>query len=190
MKTTLQSYVWATLVAVALATVALGALADVPHCRAMLAKLPVAHVDRDEPADERAARLDVIEDALEGMSRREQALVLATWFGESKLAKYVRDDCSWRPEGSVGHCDHGTSKSYGQLKIEVCPELWDEPSGSDAAVRAAAKCTVRQLRYGMRRCNGDVRGAIEVYAGQSCSFTRKSIEEKLRWFEKLNAEVR
>ncbi len=129
-----------------------------------LSKLPTAHVDRDESPESIARRRAVLADAVRGYSVRERALLLAVGFGESRFAEYVLHDCNWRPPRSVGNCDKGKARSYWQLHQATCPVLWTLPSGSDAAVHAAAECAIRQLRYGMARCK-TIEGALAVYAG-------------------------
>ncbi len=154
---------------------------------ALVQRLPVAWVDRDEPKHERLARMKVVADAFRPFSMRERAAGLSVWYGESKLAKHVRDDCSWRPEGSAGNCDHGKAKGYGQHHRASCPKLWTLPSGSDEAVHESARCTVRLLRFGHARC-GSVAGAMAVFGGLPCDATTPNIQSKLGWYRRLGGQ--
>lgn len=153
---------------------------DSPMC-----KFPVAWVDRDEPAAERERRLAVIWDAVRAFPDQERRAVLALGYGESKWAKYVRDDCSWKPKDAAGTCDTGSSKSYWQTQRVVCPRLWELPVGSDEAVRVAAQCAREHWVWALGRCHGNVEQSFSAYAGRRCDQTTPSTREKLDWFRRL-----
>lgn len=162
------------------------ALASALTPESQLGRLPTAYVDRDESPESLAHRRAVIADAGRKHSARERALLFAVGFGESRFAEYVLHDCRWRPPRSVGNCDRGKARSYWQLHQATCPVLWELPSGSDQAVHVAAECAIRQLRFGMQRC-GTIEGALAVYGGMSCGFTRPSLVEKAQWARRLGA---
>lgn len=155
-----------------------------------MASFPVAWVDREEPTAERNARLNDVWDAVRGFPVRERAAVLAIWFGESRLAKYVLLDCVTMPEDATGNCDKGRARSYGQLHRAACPELHELPrgTGSPESVRIAAECTRRHWLFALRRCGGNVEQSFAGYAGRQCDSVTASTALKLRWFKRLGGQ--
>lgn len=146
---------------------------------------PVAHVDRDEPAPERSARIALVRSAVAGFSREERAAVLAIAWGESKLARYVLRDCRDKPPEASGDCDRGKARTYWQLHDSACRELRGVPVGSDESVRIGAECARKRWRYALWVCAGNVEQSFAQYGGRGCSKTTKSTREKLEWFRRL-----
>lgn len=120
---------------------------------------PVHVTDRDEPADARRARLSVVAQAIAVASKSDPhnaALLVAQWRGESGGARYVQEGrCADGPRGA--RCDpdrHGVARARTPWQVwrVSCPVAWDQPAGSIAELTAAASCTLRLMRSGMRRC--------------------------------------
>lgn len=115
--------------------------------------------DLDEPKEAREARLAtiafVIATASEGVPER-AALLMAQGESESRWARYVGEGrCKEGPPGERCDPDYRgfpRARTYWQTWRVSCPKAWDEEAGSVLEMTEAAKCTVRLMRSGMRRC--------------------------------------
>lgn len=152
-----------------------------------MSRFPVAWVDRDEPAEERDSRLDLVWKAVRHMPQPDRAAVLAVGFGESRFAEYVMRDCVDKPKDATGNCDNGKARGPWQLWPAVCPELHALPRGhvSEEAIRLGAECARRHWRFALNRCGGNVEQSFASYGGRACSSVTASTAFKLKWFRLL-----
>jgi len=159
---------------------------------AIMLSLPPTHSElRIETPAERASRLQplaevYVEDVLPNGGPAEVAALIAIGYGESTFALYVRDNCSWRPPGSVGNCDNGLSRSYYQLKESVCEPLFadDIDVSSKETLKTATRCALSHYRFSKSVCKSAVR-AFPKYGGRGCSdFTSRTLE-KVRLYRAL-----
>lgn len=152
----------------------------------VMARFPVAWVDRAQSPEHRAAKDAVIWDAIKGFTAQERAAVLSIGYGESRWAEYVLHDCVTMPPDASGDCDRGRSRSYFQLRPATCPELFRLPkgTGSPESVKIAAECARRMWLFSVGRCRG-VKGSFAAYGGRNCSDQTKSSLEKEQWFKRL-----
>jgi hypothetical protein len=162
---------------------------------AMLLALPPHFTDRDEPPDDRKARLTNVAHAIDaatlratcvnqpidckhlGRTRKQlvAALITIGWH-ESKWARYVQEGrCLDGPVGS--RCDdRGTglprARSPWQIERVAAPSLWATPPGSPEALHEGAWHAARLWAAAWRRCEGRAPtpavGAFAGYGGTAC----------------------
>jgi hypothetical protein len=144
---------------------------------------PRAWVDRNEPAEEYDARIDKLFELTASLHRVDRAGLRAISYGESRWAKYVLFDCTWRPDDAGGNCSGGQARSYFQLEISACPELFERPKGdgTEETLRVATKCALQRWQYARRACP-TIEGAFAKYGGRECSDTTESTAFKAYWF--------
>lgn len=144
---------------------------------------PRAWVDRHEPKEEYDARIGLLYELTENLSRRDRAGLRAIGYGESRFAKYVALDCLVIPDDAGGNCSGGNARSYFQLEISACPDLFERPKGegTEANLRVAVKCALQRWQYAQRVC-ATIEGAFAKYGGRECHATTESTAFKAYWF--------
>lgn len=138
-----------------------------------LRSFPVAVDDRDEPADERAARIAEIAEAIDTAtkSRLERAVLIVLVGGESKLARFVDFDLPKCREGHQGWCDSGRAYGLPQLHFMQRTETRLEQM----------QTAIRRWRGHRDRCRrhvpDDIAGGFAGYgSGGKCDLTKQSID--------------
>jgi hypothetical protein len=154
---------------------------------------PVHVLDRDEPAESRKARFAVAAQGIALASKgnaHEAALLIAQFDGESKGARYVWEDrCHDGPPGA--RCDpdrKGVARARGAFQVwAYCKEAWAYPVGSLEEVTAAARCTLRLMRSGAKRCSANgystIEGSFAGARGGAACVTKRTPERvrTYRW---------
>lgn len=118
--------------------------------------------DRFEPVNERAARLEILADAIaqsSGGEPRIMAVLISSAIHESRLARSVLGCHRLSPRA---HCDYGRSTGYFQIQRRTCPAAWVDDSV--AGTYAAAECAARLFRNGFATCYS-AEGAFVRYNG-------------------------
>jgi hypothetical protein len=128
---------------------------DYSSVLALLLVVTPHHTDKDEPPNERAARMVLVADAIvtHAQSRREAAAMISSLIHESGLARRV---------GPTGRGDKGKSAGYWQPQKRTCPGAWVE--NPVEAINAGAECAARLFRSGFASC-GTPLGAFTRYNG-------------------------
>lgn len=157
-----------------------------PAAMASDCRPPRAWVDRHEPTEEYDARISKLYELTASLHRVDRAGLRAISYGESRWAKYVLFDCTWRPDDAGGNCSGGKARSYFQLEISACPELFERPKGdgTDETLRVALKCALQRWQYARRVCP-TIEGAFAKYGGRDCSETTESTAFKAHWFARF-----
>lgn len=170
--------------------------------------LQPAWVERDEPAEQRKARIELVVRAVLSTTQRpeEVAALIRLGYEETKFAKYVLHGCQDIPKGASGNCDmiqKGSRKgqirarSFWQLWARTCPQLWESPVGSSEAVHHAARCALRHWRFATRQCrkrpnDGPIAAAFSGYrTTMRCQWppAKGRAWRYRQWLRKLRAEL-
>lgn len=159
---------------------------------AVLSAFPVGVTPRGytpEPADVRAARLDVIALAIDDVSRtpEEAAGLIVIAYEESRLDPLIHAGL----KHPVWTQDHGRARSLWQLHRSGLVRDWDTIGGTDLpATTRAARDALRVLRSATYMCShsslltvSDAERAIAAYGSGAgnCTPTKKSRERAVMW---------
>lgn len=135
-----------------------------------LNRVPVARSE-GESKEARTERLSRIEAAITRAARGDRELIaalvvlgslesaFALHIGQGKCRSY---ECDRDPDTG-----RARARGYWQAWAKSCPEIHRKPGPVD--VNVAATCAANLLRYGRKRCGGDIGKAMAVYAGLPCN---------------------
>lgn len=172
----------------------------------VLLQLPALRTERDEPAEERSARLSVVAAQIAGVvGNRPRGVDEVEWAAalitqakaESGFAKYVAEGrCQDGPVGA--QCDPdkrgvARARGYWQMWAVTCKKAWLAEVGSEEEVRASALCATRVMLSGYVSCTGPGKDSwqgafIRGGGGVSCVGPRG--EKRVASFRRILSSLR
>ncbi len=140
----------------------------------LILSLPTWHEDLALPLETRNDYLRPVAEAIAEVAKnRSEARALVTVaLHESRFARAVIEGrCDEMPLGA--RCDNGRARGPWQVH-RWCKAAWENQDGSLEALRGGARCALRYMRAGYRRCKS-LNGAFAAGTGRAVCQTQQAV---------------
>lgn len=151
-----------------------------------LLMLPQFHEDRASQADKAAQRNGIADAIAAEKLTPDQAAFLVAW-GDAETHYSLRIHAG---RCAKWECDRGRARGPWQLhrSADMTADTWARMHGIEN-VRVQAREAARRVRWALRECRGDARGAFALLGGRGCAGSIPGVDARVATFERLRRRM-